>query len=87
MSFSREYKQLRKVILRGRSARVRLAALNELVASSRPPSMSLLNELLKQPELPAELVLAVIAAKRIFDKGNHERNNSTVQSCVNEPRN
>jgi len=74
MAAPNTYRQLRKVVLRGRSAKLRLAALNEMVASAHPPSIRLLDELLSQPDLPAPLVLAVMAIKRIFDdrKENYE---------------
>lgn len=70
MSAPREYRQLRKVVLRGRSTKQRLAALNEMVGSAHPPSIRLLNELLRQPDLPAPLVLAVMAIKKVFEEGN-----------------
>jgi hypothetical protein len=73
MAVPNTYRQLRKVVLRGRSAKQRLAALNEMVASAHPPSIRLLDELLGQPDLPAPVVLAVMAIKRIFDdKENYE---------------
>jgi hypothetical protein len=75
-----EYRTLRRIILYGKHTKHRIAALNDLLASSpTPPSARLLNELLRQ-KLPDEFALAVVSLKRTLYGERNEFSNSGTKS-------
>ncbi len=76
---TREYRTLRRIILHGRRTKHRIAALNDLIASPTPPSVRLLDELLRQ-ELPDELALAVLSLKRTYYGEKDAPNDSSTKS-------
>ena len=64
MSTNKEYCQLRRIVLHGKTPKQRLAALTEMISSARPPSKALLRELLKDSKLPPKIAFTVIRELR-----------------------
>lgn len=75
-----EYRTLRRIILYGKRTKHRIAALTDLVAGPIPPSARLLDQLLRQKNLPDELALTVMSLKRTYYGERNEASNSSTKS-------